>query len=159
MLLLPDGRSFSNAYTTYTYKTATVQETSPRIFLQVSIEGIDTEAFVDTGAPYVICRHQVAQALNLDPDYGERIENFELRGTRLNGRLYRLTVTILAEAGENMPVDATVFVPDLQPNQEWDRFPSILGLTSFLDRIRFAVDPAEDRFYFGCLDEDQLFDA
>ena len=152
MLLFTDETSFSSGYATYAYHPVTQQENSPRIFLTISIEGVETQAFVDTGAPYVICKPQIARLLRLDRRSGERIQNVNLRGYYLEGTLYRLTVVLIAEMGESLPVDATVFVPELQPDQEWQDFPSILGLNSFLERIRFAVDPAQDRFYFGGLD-------
>jgi hypothetical protein len=151
MLFFLDGGAFATSYSTYAYLPATEQEVSPRIFLQVSIEGIYTEAFLDTGAPYVVCKPQVAEVLGLDPEKGEWIKDFRIRNDKLAGRLVRLTITILAEEGLPLPVDATVFVPDLDPHQEWGEFPSILGLTGFLERIRFAIDPSENRFYFGAL--------
>ena len=155
MIFYPNGEPFSSGAVTYAYHPVTELERSPRIFLTVSFgwndaeDGIDTEAFLDTGAPYVICKPQIAYSLGLDPQAGEYIENVNIRGYYLNGYLYRLTVTLLAEIGEHLPVDATVFVPELTPYQEWEDFPSILGLTGFLERIRFAIDPGEDRFYFG----------
>jgi len=45
-------------------------------------------------------------------------------------------------------VQATFFIPALLPGESWN-FPNFLGLDGFLNRIRFAVDPAENIFYFG----------
>ena len=50
-------------------------------------------------------------------------------------------------------VDATVFVPDLKPDQAWGDLPSFIGLSGCLERMRFAVDPATEMFYFGPLGE------
>ncbi len=141
--------------TLISHRPATEQETTPRIFIQVNFEGIETIAFVDTGAPFVICQPEIAAALDVNPQNGERIENFNIRGHSLNGSLQRMTVTIVADEGADLPVDATVFIPDLYPYQE-AFLPSILGLNTFLERIRFAVDPDEERFYFGGIGQDEL---
>jgi len=38
--------------------------------------------------------------------------------------------------------------PILKSGQAWS-YPNFLGLDGFLSRIRFAVDPTENVFYFG----------
>jgi len=55
------------------------------------------------------------------------------------------------EAGENFEVSATVFVPTLPAGEQW-RYPNFLGLTGFLERIRFAIDPEESVFYFSSVE-------
>jgi len=62
---------------------------------------------------------------------------------RFGGTLYRGSITLIAEQGENLDVDATVFI-----SPDW-RGPSFLGYEGFLQRIRFAVDPERNLFYFG----------
>jgi hypothetical protein len=52
--------------------------------------------------------------------------------------------------GDDLEIPATVFVPTIPPGETW-LHPNFLGLTGLLDRIRFAVDPAENTFYFGPL--------
>jgi hypothetical protein len=151
MLQFSTGQAFTTGAITYTYRPVTERETSPRIFLQVSIEGIDTAAFLDTGAPFVVCKPEIAEVLGLDPASGEPLGNFRLRDSHLNGHLHRMNVTLLAEQGDPLSVEATVFVPDPKSNQEWGNFPTILGMGGFLERIRFAVDPSQDQFYFGAL--------
>lgn len=72
-----------------------------------------------------------------------------IRGMRLDGLIFPLNVTLKAEFGEELDVDATVFVPDSE--YLWGDFPSFIGLGGFLERIRFAIDPNMDTFYFGQL--------
>ncbi len=72
-----------------------------------------------------------------------------VRGMRLEGEIIRMGIKLLAVRGENLTVDATAFVPDVE--EYWGDFPAFLGLTGFLERIRFAVDPNTDTFYFGQL--------
>jgi predicted aspartyl protease len=149
MLFFPDGTPFAEAYSPFVYRPATENETTNRIFLQISVEGISTEAFVDTGSPFVILEPQIAEPLNIDRSQGERIDNFNIRGDLIKGDLLRMTITILAAEGRNLSVEATVFVPELTPSQEWKDLPTILGLVGFLERIRFAINPTNNHFYFG----------
>jgi hypothetical protein len=151
MLQFATGETFVTGAASYTYRPAIERDTFPRIFIQISIEGIGTDAFLDTGAPFVVCKPEIAEVLGLDPAVGEPLTNYILRDLRLSGHLHRMTVILLAEQGDSLPVDATVFVPELTPAQEWGNYPAVIGLTGFLERIRFAVDPSQDQFYFGAL--------
>jgi len=56
---------------------------------------------------------------------------------------------LLADVGEDLELQATVFVPDVE--EFWGNFPAFIGLTGFLERIRFAVDPLNNTFYFGSM--------
>ena len=104
---------------------------------------------VDTGAPYVICTPEVASDAGVDPTSALDRKTMLIRGMRLNGSLFRLNVRLVAREGDNLDVDATVFVPDSVDS--WGHFPSFIGLAGFLARIRFALDPNTDTFYFGSL--------
>ena len=77
----------------------------------------------------------------------ERISAVDLRTAhgRLRGELFRHRITLIAEAGAPLDVESTVFVsPDWQGS-------TIFGYAGFLERIRFAVDPEANRFFFGPL--------
>ncbi|MCP4654326.1 MAG: hypothetical protein GY856_02790 [bacterium] len=64
---------------------------------------------------------------------------------RVEGDLYRHTITLVAEIGESLQIDAVVFVP-----LNWHG-PCFLGYAGVLERIRFAVDPRNNHFHFGAL--------
>ncbi len=72
-----------------------------------------------------------------------------IRGMRLEGFVVRLNIKLVAREGQDLDVDSTVFVPEVE--EYWGDFPSFIGLTGFLERIRFAIDPSTDTFYFGQL--------
>ncbi|OCR01344.1 hypothetical protein BCD67_12460 [Oscillatoriales cyanobacterium USR001] len=72
-----------------------------------------------------------------------------IRGMRLDGSIIRVNMTLPADEGDDLDVDATVFIPDVE--EYWGNFPSFIGQIGFLERMRFAVDPATDTFYFGTL--------
>jgi hypothetical protein len=63
----------------------------------------------------------------------------------LRGSLYRVPVRLPADEGDPLDLEATVFF-----SPEW-RGPSFVGYEGLLQRIRFAVDPEENLFYFGPL--------
>jgi len=151
MLRFDNDEPFSTGMATYLYRPATAEETSPRILLQIQVGEQLISAFVDTGSPYFLCDPEVASTLGLSPEDALGSETIRFRKERLNGKIHRFPVIFLAEAGENLPVEATMFVPDLTNDQVWGDFPSIIGLSGCLERLRFAVDPSNDRFYFGAL--------
>ena len=79
-------------------------------------------------------------------DHFEPFPDLVTLSTRLGvfrGRLHRGPITLIAETGEPLAVPATVFVTPDWPG------PNFLGYQGLLQRIRFAVDPASNRFYFG----------
>jgi hypothetical protein len=116
-----------------------------RIVIPVAISSIPKPvlAVVDTAASWCIFEREVgsrfAQGLI-------RLPGRVVLSTRLGvfqGTLYRGQITLPADEGESLDLDATVFVcPD------WPG-PNFLGYQGFLQRIRFAVDPKNNLFYFG----------
>ena len=96
---------------------------------------------------HVICPQKVARQAGFEDVEPLEKMTMLIRGMRLEGGLIRLGITLEADEGENLTVEATAFVPDVE--EYWGDFPAFLGLTGFLERIRFAVDPNTDTFYFG----------
>ena len=86
----------------------------------------------------------------MDDALGEQVDPIQWRGINYYGRLHRIPLTIAPERGLGVQIEATVFVPKLSPNQIWPSdFPCVLGMHLCFDRLRFAVDPAEENFYIG----------
>lgn len=147
-LLTANGEIFTTSITPYSYRPA-INDINNRIMLQVEIEGVFVEAIVDTGSPYVVCPPYISSLINLNPASAIESILFNIRGNRMQGNLYRLDVRFPAEAGEDLVVEATVFVPDQEWQEAWEEHPAYIGLTGCLERMRFAVDPENDQFYFG----------
>lgn len=61
---------------------------------------------------------------------------------RIEGRLHRLSVTLVADDGRDLQVAATVLIAP-----EW-LGPPVLGYRGLLERVRIALDP-------GVADDDQ----
>jgi hypothetical protein len=153
-MLLQDraGQPFATGVTTYLYQPASGDFTN-RIVLQVSIGDVLTEAIVDTGSPYVVCPPRIAREIGLDSSAALDVANLKIRGFTLKGELHHLNVLFHAVEGEPLMVEATVFVPDDQHTQTYGDLPGYIGFMGCLERMRFAVDPEEDRFYFAGLGE------
>lgn len=141
---------FATGMAPYSYRPA-INDISNRIMLQVQIGGVLVEAIVDTGSPYVICPPYLSEVIGFDPAYALESVPFQVRGISMNGNLYRVNVLFPAEEGDSLIVDATVFVPDQVWQETWGKSPAFIGLTGCLERMRFAVDPENDIFYFGSL--------
>ena len=92
-LTWPDGQPFATGATAYQYRPATAQERTPRITLEVAIDGVVTHAMVDTGGIYLVCHPRLATQLRLEP--AEAISGPQallFRWAVVQGRLYRYRV-------------------------------------------------------------------
>ncbi|MBN1484372.1 MAG: hypothetical protein JXA37_06580 [Chloroflexia bacterium] len=76
-----------------------------------------------------------------------------IRDRTYQGELHRLSLVLKAQDGESVALEVTAFLPRLRPGETWN-LPPFLGLRGCLERLRFAVDPASDTFYFGALSGD-----
>lgn len=149
-LLFENGDSFSSGVTNYEYRPVTEREETPRIIVSVILDNFQTLAFVDTGGVYGICSPEIAEALNIDPNDGAPVNPIKWRGEKIKGTLHRIPMTLVAEEGNSLRIEPTFFVPQLDPDQVWDDdFSCVLGMYLCLERLRFAVDPSTDTFYFG----------
>ena len=117
----------------------------PKILVRVLADPSENPllAVVDTAAPWCIFNKATEsaflQSLELVP--GPAILSTRIGMVR--GALYRGQLTLPADEGESLDIDATVFVTPDWPG------PNFLGYRGFLQRIRFAVDPESNLFYFG----------
>jgi hypothetical protein len=148
LLLFPDGEYFAIGAINYAYRPPITNDTN-RIIIGVYVEDIITEAVLDTGAPYPIISPKIAKQAGLNRVKPLERKTMLVRGMRLEGSIIRLNMTLPADEGEDLTVDATAFIPDGE--ESWGDFPGFIGQLGFLERIRYAVDPATDTFYFGTL--------
>jgi hypothetical protein len=121
-------------------------EPTAKLAIEVEIAGVRVSAIVDTAAPYMICEPEIAEQLSFTAS--ESIGATQLR-THLGlvtGHLYRAPIILPAASGASVELQATVFVPE---GDKWDDNPSFLGFHGCLERIRVAIDPGTESFYFG----------
>jgi hypothetical protein len=53
--------------------------------------------------------------------------------------------TLVSHEGDSIEIEATVFV-----SREWPSG-NFIGYAGLLERIRFAIDPASNSFFFGAI--------
>ena len=100
-------------------------------------------AVVDTGAPWCIFEPFVAKILVRNSLLVQPRVALSTRMGMIHGALYRETIRISADEGQPLDVEATIFV-----SPDWPG-PNFIGYQGLLQRIRFAVDPETNLFYFG----------
>lgn len=147
LLSFSDGTPFATGVAEYVDKTAGWPNDS-RIWLSVMFQDQNAMAIVDTGAPWVVCSHELAAQIGLTANPNDIQASLRIRGAKYDGHLVRFELTIPATEGEDLVVQATAFVPDLSSGESWNN-PDFLGLAGCLERLRFAVDPGSHLFYFG----------
>lgn len=144
MLVRADGSHFSTGRCRFSDHDPGSDEPTAKILVKVEPESLDLVilAQLDTGAPWSILDAQVAEALSLLDGEGEPAP-LSTRFGILRGRLERIRLYIVADEGDTLSVDATVWV-----SRDWPGG-TFLGYGGLLERIRFAVDPGDNSFYFG----------
>ncbi len=150
LLRFADGTLFATGAAPYAYRPVTARESAPRVVLTVRLGDIETSAFLDTGGVYLLCAPPLARRLGLNPQDGIPTPPLQLGRGRFDGALHRIGLTFIAADGDDLSIESTVFVPLLKLGEQWpEDFPCILGMQGCLERLRFAVDPNDDTFYFG----------
>ena len=147
MLLTAQGTPFTTGCASYGAVDPDGSGQQSAIYLPVILpfaHGISVYALIDTGAPFCIFNSDLLNAAGIDFDAGEWI-TLSTRIGRVNGRIQRLELIVPAQEGDSLSVDASVFVTD-----EWQHG-SFLGYGGFLERLRFAIDPLLNLFYFGAV--------
>jgi hypothetical protein len=116
-----------------------------RIVIHVAINQFPRPvlAIMDTAAPWCIFEPEVGMVLRQTFVVVQERVVLSTRLGRFGGTLYRGLITLPVDLGEPLDIEATVFL-----SPEW-RGPNFLGYEGLLQRIRFAVDPENNLFYFG----------
>lgn len=127
-------------------------EVEGRLTIKVEIEGLRTEAVVDTAADWSVCHPEVADTIDLTgvPQLVKDM-GYNVRGYKWRGDLYSMNLCLVAQEGRSFCLEASVFVPyPVYWRQVRGVLPrSFLGLRGGLERMRFAFDPTNDFFFFG----------
>lgn len=145
LLLTPSGESFATGSAEYLDAHPEIHEPLPRIYVEFLPEGsaISFMALLDTGGHYCILNTDVIDEIGdrLSDSFGQT----ELRTAHglIRGGLHIHRITLVADMGAPLGIDATVFV-----SPDW-RGPCFIGYTGALDRLNFAIHPRDNRFYFG----------
>ncbi|HSF19315.1 MAG TPA: hypothetical protein VLK65_27565 [Vicinamibacteria bacterium] len=144
-LLTVDGNLFAGGRSRF-FDSDGGTEPTPKIFVKI-LPGeapIPVLAQVDTGAAWSVLDGDIAEALGFLTQPGPSVSLSTRIGT-VRGKLIRSSLTLVADEGQSCEIDATLFV-----SRDWT-YGNFLGYSGFLERTRFAVDPATNDFYFGGL--------
>ena len=122
-----------------------IRESHPRTYVKFRPAGIEGSflALLDTGAHYCILNTMVADLVRDELSESLGVFSVETDRGRMQGELYRHTITLIAEEGESLDIDAVVFIPP-----GWNG-PCFLGYAGAMEYARFAVNPRTNRFQFG----------
>ncbi len=150
MLYLADGHFFATGMIHYLDHTTFSPALSPRLVVRIWLGNHALETIVDTGGLYFVCHPELAELC--EPEFGPelRVAALNIRGHKVEGTLRRTKITLEAEKGQDLAVNVTAFIPQLDTGIQWP-FPSFLGLQGCLEFLRFAVDPGQNAFYFGAM--------
>ena len=100
---------------------------------------------LDTGASWSVLNAELADAISSCSTGTEYTETISSRMGTVQGKLVRAMTTLVADDGDSVEVDSTVFV-----SRDWPAG-SFIGYSGLLERIRFAIDPHDNAFIFGGL--------
>lgn len=142
MLHWPDGTAFASGRSHYLDEDPSRPSETASVHVQVEFDGVPVLAILDTGAAWSVLNAELADALELFDRDGEPVTISSRMGT-VQGRLVRAVTTLVADDGDSVEVDSTVFV-----SRDWPAG-NFIGYTGLLERIRFAIDP-QDRAFFFC---------
>jgi hypothetical protein len=81
--------------------------------------------------------------LGYDPSVDDSLPPLLTRLGAVTGRLERIPITFLPREGEEVTIEATWFI-----SLDWPG-PTVIGWKGCLERMRFALDPNDDSFYFA----------
>lgn len=136
---------FTQSYSGRSSYSADYVEGPYQLFVAVEclIGDFNVSALLDTASQWCILPAAIASSMpdDLTPDGAP--DRLRTRLGTFSGRLVRIPVGFSAEEGDIAEVDATWFA-----SLDWPG-PAVVGWKGCLERLRFALDPIEERFYFG----------
>ncbi len=144
-ILTSSGEVFATGSAVYHDVHPRRRDLHARIYVQFRPQGASMEflALLDTGASYCILNQEAASQIREQLTSSlDRVEILTPYGL-IRGDLHTHRIRLIAGEGESLDIEAIVFVPP-----EWQG-PCFIGYTGALDRMRFAVDPRKNRFFFG----------
>lgn len=104
---------------------------------------------LDTGSEWVVFSKELVDNFGIELEENpDLLKTIHTRFGSITGYLNRLPLTIIAENGNSLPMQATCLISD-----HWYG-PPVIGWRGCLERIRFALDPSLDIFYFGHFNDD-----
>ncbi len=147
MTLTRKGQEFTGGSARFHDSAGSHLESGSKIFVRFRVAHLGQEflGLLDTGATWSILDWELAELAGLDPNSGQRIRYSGRWGT-IEGSVVPCLFRLPADEGKSLDIEGSVFV-----SPDW-RAGNFIGYHGLLERIRFALDPGENRFYFGPCD-------
>ena len=116
-----------------------------RLFVEVAcwVGRQKVDALVDTASEWCVLPAGIAAQLGYEVHADEMDARLHTRYGTMVGQLVRIPVGFQADEGVIVEIEATWFI-----SEDWPG-PPVLGWKGCLERIRFALDPGEESFYFA----------
>jgi hypothetical protein len=141
------GQSFTTGVLTYFDDDPDGQRPNASIYIPINIPvgagSVTVLVFLDTGAPYFIVGPDVIEALKLKPAGAPATIELRTRLGLIKGFLDSVDLVIPAEEGDSLRIGVTVFA-----SKEWNAG-AFLGYSGCMSNMNFAVQPQNNRFFFG----------
>jgi hypothetical protein len=143
-MLLLNGKSFTTGQARFHDQAPGSQELTAKIFVKIEFPGLDGSllAQLDSGSAYPMLDSGIARALGVLDGDGEPAQ-VDTRLGKVDGRLERIRLTLIADEGDSLDIEAVFLV-----SRGWSG-KTFLGYSGFLDRLRIALDAPRNLFYFG----------
>ena len=148
MLTLGDD-AFTSGRAEYTDMRPATPGGDPKIYVRFKVADLPVVwvAALDTGASWTCLASEIASEMGVDAANGEKIRIGTRWGSVPGALVPNVALTILADEGDSLRIDATVFVPTIDDSPFHDD--TYFGYRGLLERIRLALDPQKNLFYFG----------
>jgi len=98
---------------------------------------------LDTAAQWCVMSLDLAEDLGCPPRADDPSAMLHTRFGRMLGQIARVPLVLPVVDGEALTVEATFWISD-----QWSG-PTVIGWKGCLERIRFAIDPQTETFYFA----------
>jgi Aspartyl protease len=149
-------RGGNKAFTTASAKFAeeAIGETSTKVYVRVRLgrDITEIEFMLDTGAAWTMIHRDLADEHGLLRPSSAGVDDVSISTARqglIHGSLVKCPLTIVADLGSPVQLQATVFC-----SEGW-MGPNILGYQGALQSLRFALDPSRRAtlWHFGLMDD------
>ncbi len=144
-MLHRDSEVFTRHWSIYADHDPGAEKSDAKIYVRFSPSGWNQTFFalLDTGASWSVLDPELAEELGLFDVAGEPKTMLTWHG-RIQGWLVPSSITLISDSGESLECEVTVLV-----SRDWQKGKTILGYLGFLERLRIAIDPDINTFYFG----------
>jgi hypothetical protein len=117
-------------------------EPTTRIVLSVLVEETEIATLLDTGATQCVLEWDVGEPLLSQSEDAVPVER-ALGGGVHRGFAFPVAITFPADEGDPVSIGSIAWTA------ETFHGPNLVGYGGLLEKMRFALEPAENRFYFG----------